>query len=315
METGLTSSFGVLHVVWLDLIVVAPLAALSYLVWSRVRAPRWSQALAATTLLLVPFGVYASYVEPNDLVTEHAAVEVPAARQGGAPVRIGVLADIQFERVGSHEAEAVAALVAERPDVILIAGDFHQGSARVLAEELPGIHALLANLRARGGVYAVQGDSESKAKLRTVTAGTGIRVLDNEVVTLRIRDRSLTVGGVELRWDSPAAVRVAERLETAPGSADIRLLLAHRPDAVLRLARDTRVDLTVAGHTHGGQLQLPLIGPPMIASDVPRKVGAGGLHELGGRRIYVSRGVGVERGQAPKLRFRAAPEVTIIDLK
>jgi uncharacterized protein len=74
------------------------------------------------------------------------------------------------------------------------------------------------------------------------------------------------------------------------------------------------VDLVVAGHTHGGQLQLPLVGPPMIASRVPRDVGAGGLHVLDGRRIYVSRGVGVERGQSPNLRLGAPPEVAVVTL-
>jgi uncharacterized protein len=92
----------------------------------------------------------------------------------------------------------------------------------------------------------------------------------------------------------------------------IRIALAHRPDTVRRLAADTRVDLTVAGHTHGGQVQLPVVGPLTIASGVPRQVGAGGLHKLDGRWIYVSRGVGVERAQAPRLRLGAVPEVSLI---
>ena len=104
------------------------------------------------------------------------------------------------------------------------------------------------------------------------------------------------------------------RLEGAPGAGDVRVLLAHRPDAVLNLRRGTRIDLTLAGHTHGGQVQLPGVGPLTIASRVPREVGAGGLHLLGGRRIYVSRGVGVERGQAPRLRLGAVPEVSLLTL-
>lgn len=95
----------------------------------------------------------------------------------------------------------------------------------------------------------------------------------------------------------------------------MRLLVAHRPDAVLRLSPATRVDLVVSGHTHGGQLQLPLVGPLTTASHVPRAVAAGGLHEIDGRRIYVSRGIGVERGQAPRLRFGAPPEVAILTLR
>ena len=71
----------------------------------------------------------------------------------------------------------------------------------------------------------------------------------------------------------------------------------------------------VAGHTHGGQVQVPYAGPPTIASQVPRGVGAGGLHELEGRRVYVTRGVGVERGQAPKLRIGSPPEVSVLTLR
>lgn len=315
MITGVTLPFGVLHVLWLDLLVVAPLAALTYLVASRSTASRWSQAAASSTLLLVPFGLYASFVEPNDLVTERATVDLPAARAGDDPVRVGVVADIQFERVGEHETEAIRALMRERPDVILIAGDIHQGSRAVLAEELPRIRRLLGALRAPGGVFAVHGDSEGPAKLRVVVARTRIRPLVDEIATVRVGDRTLTIGGIELDWRSRGARRTADHLETDAGRGDMRILLAHRPDAVLRLEHDTRIDLTVAGHTHGGQLQLPLIGPLTISSNVPRHVGAGGLHELAGRRIYVTRGVGVERGQAPRLRFGDKPEVSILTLR
>ena len=96
----------------------------------------------------------------------------------------------------------------------------------------------------------------------------------------------------------------------------MRLLLAHRPDVGLTLPGRPRTDLVVAGHTHGGQVRLPLIGPPMILSDVPREVAAGGLHNLGeGRRVYVSRGVGVEHGgHAPRLRFLSPPEISLLTL-
>jgi predicted MPP superfamily phosphohydrolase len=122
------------------------------------------------------------------------------------------------------------------------------------------------------------------------------------------------VAGIELDYRSRNARRTLAQLEHAPGEGDIRIALAHRPDAVRRLSPHTRVDLTVAGHTHGGQVQLPVVGPLTIASRVPREVGAGGLHELDGRSIYVSRGVGAERAQAPRLRLGAVPEVSLITL-
>jgi histidine ammonia-lyase len=62
-------------------------------------------------------------------------------------------------------------------------------------------------------------------------------------------------------------------------------------------------------------MSLPLIGPLITLSSLPRQVGAGGLHELDGRRVYVSRGVGVMRGQAPRIRFNAPPEVSLLTLE
>ncbi len=99
-----------------------------------------------------------------------------------------------------------------------------------------------------------------------------------------------------------------------PGDGDVRILIAHRPDVVHELTPHTRVDLLAAGHTHGGQVQLPLIGPLSTASGVSRDFAAGGLHVIDGRALYVSRGIGVERGQAPRLRLGAPPEILIVTI-
>jgi uncharacterized protein len=225
-----------------------------------------------------------------------------------------VIADLQCEEVGDHEREAVDRLMRERPDLILLAGDYHQGSAAKLAEQLPALRELLGRLHAPGGVYAVHDDTEGVAEARQVMAGTGVRLLVDQIAHVRLGDRRLAIGGIERSYWNGAARATVAALERPRGRADVRLLLTHRPDAV-KLLSGARVDLTVAGHTHGGQLQLPLVGPLTTASGVPRDVAAGGLHEVDGHRIYVSRGVGVERGQAPRLRMGAVPEVSLITLR
>jgi predicted MPP superfamily phosphohydrolase len=293
MAAGL-GSFGVAHVLWLDLVVVLPLAGVAAFVVTRRPWPLLAVAFA-------PLGAYASFVEPERLVTERATVDAP----GDVGVRVGVLSDLQFEHVGDHEREAVERLMRERPDVILVAGDFHQGDAATFARELPAIHALLRPLRAPGGVFAVQGDVESIAGLRATVEGTGVRPLVNQVVATR----GLAIGGVERDVHTPAARAAIARLRAARG---VRILLAHRPDVALDRPG---VDLVVAGHTHGGQVQLPLLGPPVTASEVPDDVAAGGLHAVGGQLVYVTRGVGVERNQAPKLRLGSVPEVSVLTLR
>ena len=299
---GLDLFFGVAHVVWLDLVVVAPLAGAALLVIGRARA------LGAVALIAAPVGAYASFVEPARLVTERATVDVARERDGRGQVRIGVVADLQFEHVGAHERDAVARVMRERPDLILLPGDFHQGDA--LDAELPAIRELLGGLRAPAGVFAVQGDAESVPELMRVLEGTGVVPLVDETRETRVRDRTLRILGVRRDF----AGETARDFEREPGERDVRILLAHRPDVVLELSPRTRVDLVVAGHTHGGQVQLPLIGPLVTFSEVPRDVAAGGLHVLDGRRVYVSRGVGVERGEAPRLRLGAVPDVSVVTI-
>lgn len=311
---GLDRPFGVVHVLWLDLVVVVPLAALAAAVTGWRAGGLALRAVVVAGLLLAPLGAYASFVEPSRLVVERTVVPLDPARAGEQPIRVGVLADLQFTRLGDHERIAVERLMAEQPDVIVLPGDYIQGSEADFERELPRLRALFSHLRAPGGVYAVQGDQESIANARRIFAGTHIRLLVDEVVRTRVGDRHLTIGGNRNHDRGASARALARELETRPGDGDVRLLLTHHPDPVLRLAPATRIDLVVAGHTHGGQIQLPLIGPLNVASQVPRAVGAGGLHQLDGRRVYVSRGVGVERGQAPKLRLGAPPEVSVLEL-
>lgn len=317
LRLGGLKLFGFVNLAYLDLLIIPPLAILAAYAadrrrgagWARGRLAAFAVALAAAVAPLT--GVYASYVEPFDLRLETTAIPLAPARRPANPIRIGVLADIQTARVGPHEHRAIDRLMAERPDVILLPGDIFQGAAGTLAAELPGLRALMAKLHAPGGVYFAMGDCDDAGEVTPIFAGTDVRVLINQVHRTTVRGRALTIAGVELHARTPAARAVIEGLE-APGEDDVRILLTHRPDPVLALPRPTRIDLVVAGHTHGGQVRLPFYGPPIILSQVPRKVGGGGYHLVDGRPIYVSRGVGFEGGRAPRIRFLCPPEVSLL---
>jgi uncharacterized protein len=101
------------------------------------------------------------------------------------------------------------------------------------------------------------------------------------------------------------------RVVTATPFADYRLVISHAPDFIDALT--TPIDLALAGHTHGGQVVLPLFGPPTTAIRLPRKY-AGGLNDFNGTPIHVSRGIGMERGFDIPVRFLCPPEIGIIDL-
>jgi predicted MPP superfamily phosphohydrolase len=226
-----------------------------------------------------------------------------------------VLADLQTARVTGYERDAVARLMALKPDIILLPGDVFQGTREEFQEERGALRELLAQLSAPGGVYLVLGDVDGGGeRLREILRSTRVRLLDDEVVRIDVGDRRVTIAGVGLDATTARAREAVDRLESGTGEDDIRILVAHRPDVALGLRPMSRIDLVVAGHTHGGQVVLPWFGPPMTLSRVPRAVAAGGLHSLGGNAIYVSRGVGYERGQAPRIRFLCPPEISLLEL-
>ncbi len=313
--------FGLMHLIYLDLVIVIPLGGLAVIlgalvrrggvVWRPVTKPALVIATAATAL--APIGVYATYIERFRLQLEVVGVPVPAERDGCDPIKIGVLSDVQTDHVGEYEHEAVDRLMALEPDVILMPGDLFEGPDWMLERELPALRSLLARLHAPAGVYFVQGNCETRIEAATLLEGTGVQLLNNERRMVQVGDRWLTVGGVELHYTA-ASRELVQDMERDPDSGDIRILLAHYPGKVTQLSKESRIDLVVAGHTHGGQVQLPFFGPPITETWLPRHVAAGGLHELDGRRVYISRGVGCERGQAPRIRFLCPPEITLLTI-
>lgn len=310
---GLTA-FGLINVVWHDLVYVLPTVALRALIAARRgRTVTWPVRTAAVlALAFLPIAAWARYVEPFRLQIERADVPVPAARAGEEPLRIAILADLQTDTVGPYEVKVIDTVLGLEPDLILMPGDVFHGWPHALERWKGELRAQLQRLDAPGGVFLVRGDVDPPQILDPLIEGTKIRLLEDEVARVTVRGRLVTIAGLGLDERSAFARRAAQVLESAVGDDDVRILMAHHPDAVLNLRQDTRVDLTVAGHTHGGQIVLPFFGPPFTLTGLPRRIAAGGLHELEGRRIYVSRGAGHERTQAPRIRFLCPPEVTLL---
>lgn len=311
--------FSLIHLTYDALVITLPLSGLLILFMSRVwrdrlRLSKSVAAVAILSLLAIPIGVYTTFIEPFRVQLETADVILDSKRAGIAPITVGVLADIQTEHVTDHERDAIDRLMACEPDLILIPGDIFQGRDAALDREIDAVRNLLGRLHAPAGVFVVEGHCENASRLRRLIDGLSIRFLDNKAVTVTFKSRRLTITGVGVH-QSPELLKTIRRLETEPGEQDIRILFSHSPDSLLLMQPESRIDLFVAGHTHGGQVVIPFFGPPITFSLVPRHIGAGGLHTLNGRRIYVSRGLGWEHWLAPRIRFLCPPEVTLLTLK
>jgi predicted MPP superfamily phosphohydrolase len=311
--------FGVVHLAYLGLVVSVPMIGVAVAVAAIRGDSASSRGLAVAAVLLVlpaALGWYATHVEPYRLTVERVRVPVAADRAGDDPVRIGVLADLQTNDIGRHERRAVDLLLAEEPDLILLPGDLFQGSEGQFAAHEDELRALLGRLEAPHGVYFVRGDVDHRDFADRALRGTGVVILDDQAVEVEVGDRRLRIGGNRLQYAATAAVALRRALEGGtPEDGTVRILVAHRPDAVLDLPPDSRIDLTVAGHTHGGQVVVPGIGPLLTMSRVPRAVAAGGLHAIDGNPIYVSPGVGLERNQAPQIRFLSPPSIAVLELR
>jgi uncharacterized protein len=281
----------------------------------RVGRPARGAVLGVAALGL--FGVYVEgyRIEPKMLRVRQHLVDEAAGATGGAAIRILHITDIQTPVIGPHEERALRTGMSYHPDLIVLTGDYVQDAlgrpteeqaARDLRELMTRI-GFLAPL----GVFATEGDVGPSCG--AVFAGTVVRCLADEsaLVTLPGGDTlsitGLSRGGGRAR-DS---VWLARLLDGSP-PADHRIVLSHSPDFIDSMPE--RVDLVLAGHTHGGQVVLPLFGPPKTASRLPRLY-AGGLHNYAGIPLHVSRGVGMERGFDVPIRFLCPPEICVVELR
>ena len=189
------------------------------------------------------------------------------------------------------------------PDLVLLGGDFV-----TFEKHIPLMaHVLLSDLRAKDGVYAVLGNHDywaNGAKVRAVMEERGVQFLINRNVRLRRDGAELPLFGVDEIYRGEPDVDAAFRGIEGPCIG-----VTHHPDLV-EMLDGRRVDLLVAGHTHGGQIRLPFFGSIVVPSRHEGRYAAG-FHRAGRLLMYVSRGIGA----IPPLRILCRPELSTFVLR
>ncbi len=171
----------------------------------------------------------------------------------------------------------------------------------------------MAQWQAPLGVYAVLGSPavDLKEIAPQLFTGLPIHLLEEERVSIPVGDETLQLIGLSCTHrpfiDAP---RLERLLPTAGG--DFTVLLYHSPDLAPNAAT-TPVDMQFSGHTHGGQVCLPLIGALFTASLYGRAFSSG-RYQLNGLTLYVTRGIGMEGAGAPRVRFLCPPEITLWEI-
>jgi uncharacterized protein len=259
---------------------------------------------------------YATRIEPTWLEVNHLQIPIANLPPAFTGLRIVQMSDFHGSRqvTPAYLEEAVELAHSQRPDVIVLTGDFVHKGFRHVAQ----VAETLGRLHAPSGVFAVLGNHDFSVRtalgvrrhqhlhqaVADALRGQGIRVLQNECQTLTRAGQHLYLAGVDDLWS-----RVCDLERTLGGlsTAVPRVLLAHNPCTVEHL-QGHRCDLILSGHTHGGQVNVPGFGRLALGPRGRRY--AAGLYQVENTALYVNKGIGFSF----RMRFGVRPEVAVLTL-
>lgn len=257
--------------------------------------------LAVFILIILGVAVDAFLIEPNQLEITRITIQSSKIER---PYKVVFLADLQTDSPGPAEERALALASEEKADLILFSGDYIQlqslGEYQNAISELNRI-LVEAQLTPRLGAYAVKGNIDWN-NWKDIFEDSGIQVLESTTI---LEIESLVITALSREDSGNVNLSIS-------GSDSFHLVLGHSPNYSLG---EIEADLLLAGHTHGGQFQLPGIGPLITISAVPNKWASGLTEIQPGRFLLVSRGIGLEHGNAPRMRFLCRPEIIMINLE
>jgi len=272
--------------------------------------------LVSGAVLILSLYVYAFHIEPHWLEVSHYTFTSTKLKGLERPITIAQVADFQTDHIGEYEIRVIKTLADLKPDMIVYNGDYvHTFTLESWAKLASQLHDLLmaAHLDPPFGSYAVIGDVDDERLWPMIFANQKVKMLNDEATVVQLPGCRVNLTGLRLK--SSRATELEEIEKASKGREDglLDLYIGHSPDFV-ELLGDRKEDfLALAGHTHGGQVRLPFYGPLMTLSRLPRKF-ADGFLPYGSGTLSVARGIGMERCDAPRLRFLCRPELRVVTL-
>jgi predicted MPP superfamily phosphohydrolase len=268
----------------------------------------------------------------GSLSTEKLTVKIPNLPLSLAGLKLVQMSDFHYDNGLLSEkmlSEAIAVSNAAKPDLVILTGDY----VNTIAKPIHQLALRLKNLESRYGVYAILGNHDiyyptSKSEITNALTNVGINVLWNQIA-YPVGEKLPLVGLADFYAKEFNPEAIMNKLD----STTPRIVLSHHPDTA-EILKKWRVDLQLSGHSHGGQIVIPGLGPAMIyyakiVKKIPKKIRrklpflrkthsilrhwqwSQGLHKVGNNQLYVNRGLGT---YFPGRLF-CPPEVTIIILK
>jgi len=258
---------------------------------------------------ILAFGYYSVVFEPNNIKVEKRIIAIKNLPQTFYGVKIVQLSDFHSLWFGPREKRVLEILEELEPNFVFITGDFIDPITKTITDrELNSVRIFWQELgrKYQGRIFAVLGNHDTK-KAGQYLEEKGIRVLDNEHEKIFLGKDYIYLIGVDDPWtgrdDLSKAMKVVEN--------DVpKILLAHGPE-IIDKAVEKEIDLVLVGHTHGGQINFPVLEKLQPLSEYGRQY-TEGLFKISSTNLYVNRGLGTS---VIPVRFNCPPEITLIELR
>jgi predicted MPP superfamily phosphohydrolase len=261
---------------------------------------------------IVAFLIWSVGIEPNLLNVKEYVVYPPNWPSELDGMRVALIADLHVGSLFIDEKKVRQVVVRtneSRPDLILLLGDYVSTTGKFCPVSPDVFAPWMNSFTSELGTFAILGNHDwwyNGKKMRSHLEREHIKVLENEVSEVRWHNRSLWLVGIADNWTRHP--ELLGSIAKVPNGEPI-LLMTHNPDVFPDVPPS--VNLTVAGHTHGGQVSIPLLGPLIVPSQFDARY-AKGLITENGRDLFVSSGIGTS---VLPIRFMVPPEISVLILK
>ena len=281
-------------------------------------------------LIILALAGYSYFIEPNRLEVNRYVVQDEQLKG----VKIVFASDFHVKPYGQKRLDMIVDKInAENPDLVLSVGDFVCGHTHHSTMPIEQIAKTLGKVKAKFGFYTSLGNHDGWYDSKEITKAleeNGIKVLSNKNAVININGQRIYIAGIEdMMTGKPDIYKALDGIEiNEEGNYKYPvIMLSHTPDMFPKMP--TGITLTLAGHTHGGQIRIPFLGAPFTASSYGDKYAKGWKHEKDGEEIkvdtvkpiklqkeistlFVTRGIGLS---ILPFRFNCPPEINVIEFE
>ncbi len=253
-------------------------------------------------ILLLAF--YGFFIEPNEL----EVVNYKIKDKDLAGIKIVFASDFHIKPHQNKQLKNIVEKInAQNPDIVLYGGDFVSGHTPGLTMPIQKIAAELGKAKSKYGIFSCIGNHDLWFDLAVVTKAledNNIKILYNSNTKIKIDKKEIFIAGLQYK-----PFNMVPMIEALKNTKSPTIFLTHSPDEFPDIPQS--VNLTLAGHTHGGQIRLPFFGAILTASEYGQKY-ALGLIEENNKKMIVSKGIGVS---ILAFRFMCKPEIIVVEFE